>query len=783
MTGADGIPTVKCSPSVGGCLPRHNVLVVDSDQGSRRVLEVSLRKAGYSVTSSAGVGGAFEVLHANQPDLILTDTELSDMSGFDFVGRVLQSPSWSSIPLIMLSSDASIESRIRGLELGIEDYLTKPVYIREVIARVDIALERRTRQQFQRDSDRRTTFSGSLDEVSVADLLQTIRVSQKSGVLYASSSAVDEKAVVYFDTGRPVHAECGEIRGVDVLYRLFYWPHGSFNLEVRPTRAREQTIDAGLDHIVLEAMHRFDEWNRTTEQLPEHDVRLQRVLSAAMAESGDRDGSRTPEQAKVLSAFSDATSIRSAVFGTAGDPLRTLRTIAQLYFEGVLVSADGEALRPPSLHPLMPEVDPDELTPVSHIPLEMLLKETAAKQESPGTPSQRWRNRPSEMAVNVPSNTITPANGTANQVERKIKSRLGTKIGLLALNPVDDARQTSSVDGWESTVDGLKDDPDVAEAIDFVAENPHNWRLSIRTHRAMLRRFATRFRRCSSIRPVESPNVERNDPDSVDKWTTSASDPQVPIDYEDEYSDDGDEPEIEYDSVGTGDEVFGNVDASTSEFDSWSGSLQARRSARPTGLLWVLVAAAAVFAIFFFLSDTDTLSANDRISVDSVEALSRDGSLAPTATAETDEQVTHEPERTGDATVAHVQPAVERGESRAVLSAAERDGYRRLVDQAESASNRKEAEEAYRDALRIDPDGAQAQSGLALVLLNNGKADEALVYAEKSVQGDATDSRGWVTLGAIRQQTGDREGAMDAYRQCVKHGVGRFVSDCRAMLR
>ena len=122
-------------------MAKQNLLVVDADPRSLRVLEVSLRNAGYNVAGCPSVGKAFEILHANKPDLILSDTTFSDLNGFEFVEQLRQNSEWSEIPFMFLSSDGSIESKIRGLELGVQDYLTKPIYIREVVARVGIELD------------------------------------------------------------------------------------------------------------------------------------------------------------------------------------------------------------------------------------------------------------------------------------------------------------------------------------------------------------------------------------------------------------------------------------------------------------------------------------------------------------------------------------------------------------------------------------------------------------------------------------------------------------------
>jgi DNA-binding response OmpR family regulator len=114
---------------------KQNLLLVDADSRSLRVLEVSLRKSGYSVAACSDATGALEMMELSQPDLIISDTRLPGTDGFQFVEEIRKRPEWSGIPFMFLSSDVSLESKVRGLELHVEDYLTKPIYTKEIITR------------------------------------------------------------------------------------------------------------------------------------------------------------------------------------------------------------------------------------------------------------------------------------------------------------------------------------------------------------------------------------------------------------------------------------------------------------------------------------------------------------------------------------------------------------------------------------------------------------------------------------------------------------------------
>ena len=283
-------------------MTKQNLLVVDADPRSLRVLEVSLRNAGYSVAGCPSVGKALEILHANKPDLILSDTTFSDLNGFEFVEQLRQNSEWSQIPFMFLSSDGSIESKIRGLELGVEDYLTKPIYIREVVARVGIELARQTRAGLaHKSSDARTRFSGLLSEMSVVDLLQTIDVSRKSGVLTLVSSD-GQAGMISFDSGAVINATVEDLVGEDAVYRHLLWRDGTFDLEFRRVSLSERTVHRTTQALLMEGMRRLDEWSRLSELLPSFDTALE--VDAEMLRERLRGHAGRPER--------DATADRRA---------------------------------------------------------------------------------------------------------------------------------------------------------------------------------------------------------------------------------------------------------------------------------------------------------------------------------------------------------------------------------------------------------------------------------------------------------------------------------------
>ena len=115
------------------------VLVVEDDEGIREMLKYNLVAAGFSVHEAADGAAGLRSARTSSPDLILLDLMLPGMSGLDFCRAVRKT---SRVPIIMLTAKDTEVDKVVGLELGADDYITKPFSVREVVARVNSVLRR-----------------------------------------------------------------------------------------------------------------------------------------------------------------------------------------------------------------------------------------------------------------------------------------------------------------------------------------------------------------------------------------------------------------------------------------------------------------------------------------------------------------------------------------------------------------------------------------------------------------------------------------------------------------
>lgn len=118
------------------------ILLIEDEQDVRDLLRYNLSKAGFSVTvASDGLAG-LKSARSTPPDLVILDLMLPEMRGEDVCRELKSAPATAHIPVIMLTAKAQPEERIAGLELGADDYVTKPFSPRELILRVEGFLRR-----------------------------------------------------------------------------------------------------------------------------------------------------------------------------------------------------------------------------------------------------------------------------------------------------------------------------------------------------------------------------------------------------------------------------------------------------------------------------------------------------------------------------------------------------------------------------------------------------------------------------------------------------------------
>ncbi len=157
----------RARPSEANAMPQ-TILIIDDETRLRAMLRVYLEQEGYRVAEAANGREGLYVARYEKPDLIILDLMMPEMNGYDFVRAYSRE---GAVPIIMLTAKVEDQDKILGLELGADDYVTKPFNVRELLARVRAVMRRQQRAAAEPEVLRAAdvTLDRSTATVKVAD--------------------------------------------------------------------------------------------------------------------------------------------------------------------------------------------------------------------------------------------------------------------------------------------------------------------------------------------------------------------------------------------------------------------------------------------------------------------------------------------------------------------------------------------------------------------------------------------------------------------------------------
>jgi two-component system phosphate regulon response regulator PhoB len=179
---------------------KQTIIVLEDDQDIAHLVRHQLEQAGFAVQVCAEGDKVLPVARQNPPVLFLLDIMVPGSSGFEVCRRVRESSDLAKIPVIFLTARAGEEDRVRGLDLGADDYITKPFSTRELAARVRAVLRRFeqpvttsiTTPDFELNSDSVTlTVRGKLMDVTATEFRLLHFLASHPGRVYTRDQVLD----------------------------------------------------------------------------------------------------------------------------------------------------------------------------------------------------------------------------------------------------------------------------------------------------------------------------------------------------------------------------------------------------------------------------------------------------------------------------------------------------------------------------------------------------------------------------------------------------------------
>jgi CheY-like chemotaxis protein len=195
------------------------------------------------------------------PDLILCDYKMPGLDGRQLFEKLRGRQTTRHIPFLFMASRADIEERLRPLVDGVEDFITKPFLVKDLVRITKKVVDRLHLEKLQSNASRPGVIQGRLEEMSMIDLMQSLEMGQKSCRLVVKKGS--EKGELYFASGQCRDAKAGELEGDDAVYRVVLWTEGEFEIDFNAannsTRTSTTRTTTGL---LMEALRLMDEASR-----------------------------------------------------------------------------------------------------------------------------------------------------------------------------------------------------------------------------------------------------------------------------------------------------------------------------------------------------------------------------------------------------------------------------------------------------------------------------------------------------------------------------------------
>lgn len=249
------------------------VLIIEQEEWEATLLAKFLSEAGFEVHVAGEARAGFDKVRELQPDCILCSVNLPDIDGFWVARRVRTEPTRvSTTPFLFLTDADDTESRLQGLNVGADLYLTKPFRNEEVVAQVGALIDMANRLRKQREklssdgpaSSAGAAFSGDVAQMSVATVLTLLELERRSGRLKVRGDA-GKVALLELVDGKFASGSLDNKpwSSTELLREVLRWKKGSFSFRGSQGGA---VADSGeqqkIGGLLLEAMRLEDESRR-----------------------------------------------------------------------------------------------------------------------------------------------------------------------------------------------------------------------------------------------------------------------------------------------------------------------------------------------------------------------------------------------------------------------------------------------------------------------------------------------------------------------------------------
>src|SRR5271154_417499 len=238
------------------------LLVADDNPLGRNLIVKGLEGACEVAVAADGADALLRVID-DPPDAILCDYKMPGLDGRQLFEKLRGREATRHIPFLFMASRADIEERLRPMVDGVEEFITKPFLVKDLVRVTKKVLDRLHLEKLQKKASRPGVIQGRLEEMSMIDLMQSLEMGQKSCRLIVKNNG--ERGELYFASGQCRDAQIGALQGDEAVYKVLLWTAGDFEIDFNAANNSSRTTTTrNTTGLLMEAMRLMDEANRET---------------------------------------------------------------------------------------------------------------------------------------------------------------------------------------------------------------------------------------------------------------------------------------------------------------------------------------------------------------------------------------------------------------------------------------------------------------------------------------------------------------------------------------
>jgi CheY-like chemotaxis protein len=234
------------------------VLVVDDNA---LILDLLMKGLAPHCDTRAAADGADALLKIvdDPPDLVVCDYRMPGLDGRQLYEKLRGRAQTKQIPFIFLASRSDIEEKLRPIVDGVEEFIPKPFFLKDLVRSAKKVVDRLQLEKLQNRAVRPGVIQGRLEEMGMMDLMQSLEMGQKSCELTIRHNR--EVCVMAFAGGQCKDAKLGTLEGEPAVYQAVRWQAGDFEINFNAQASRE-TISRTTTGLLMEALRLVDEEQR-----------------------------------------------------------------------------------------------------------------------------------------------------------------------------------------------------------------------------------------------------------------------------------------------------------------------------------------------------------------------------------------------------------------------------------------------------------------------------------------------------------------------------------------